>query len=235
LIGHTAPAEAGNKAGKITYQDLVPGGMAVGGVTSLIEGPTSPRESRKVMTQMFENYFLMTRTDIPFMRADRVRSAVGLDSYEAMLDHLQSTGEVTAPALASLRAALVDSVRYFVVARLEKEKVSRYTNKEDPDDDPQTDNSAIVKSAFRKLEVSFRIYDLRDGTLAWNTRQSHTESKETSAPASSKVFKPYTVAGMLESALSNEKGPADPQLPDAFGNLPTIFDKFLNKLPKKKE
>lgn len=235
LIGTAAPLEAGDKAGKITYQDLVPGGMAMGGVTSSIGGPTSERESREVMARMFENHFLITRTDIPFMGSDRVRAAVGLDSYEAMLDHVQLTGEVTAPALASLRAALVDSVRYVVVARLEREKVKRYKNEEDPDDDPQTENSEIVKTAYRILEVGFRVYDLRDGPLAWNTRQSGTESKETSMPADPKLFKSYTVAGILESALTDDMGPPDPQLQDTFANLPRIFDKFVSKLPKKKK
>jgi len=234
LIGSAAPLEARAKTGKITYRDLVPGGLAIVGVTSVVEGPTSERDSRKGMSRIFQNIFLETRRDIPLMGSDRVRSAVGLDSYESMLDHFQATGEVAAPELAALRVALVDSIRYVVVARLEKEKVNRYTSEVDPDNDPDTKNT-IVKTATRTIEAGFRVYDLRDGTLAWSTRQSCSVENETSAPAGSRLFKSSTVAGMLETVLSDEKGPADPRLADAFANLPEIFGKFASKLPGKKK
>jgi hypothetical protein len=235
LIGGAAPLEAGNKVGKITYQDLVPGGMAIGGVTSLIKGTTSQREYREVMAQTFEICFLRRRTDIPMMGADRVRAALGRDSYESMLDHFQLTGELTAPALATLKAALVDSVRYVVVARLEKEKVKRSASKVDPDDNPDTKNSEIVKTAERTVEVGFRVYDLRDGTMAWSTRQSGEESNVASAPADEPLFESHTVAGMLESIVSDEAAPADPPLQNTAGNLPRIFDKFAKKLPQGKK
>jgi hypothetical protein len=239
LIGNAAPLEAGNKAGKIRYQDLVPrdlvpGGLAMGGVTSVVGGPTSHRRSREIMALMFEDA-LSARTDIPLMRVDRVRWAVGPEAYESILDHYELTGDVVAPTLAALRAALVDSIRYVVFARLESDKVVTYKNEEDTDDDPHTDNSEIVKSAFRTVRAEFRVYDLRDGALAWDTRLSGTESAETSAPASGTLFKSWTVAGMLESALSNEEGPPDPQVGDTYRNLPGIFEKFMTKLPKKKK
>ena len=234
MTGIATPLEAGNKAGTITYQNLVPGGVAIVGVTSHLQGPTSPPESRGVMAKTFEEQFLMWREDIPLMGVDRVRSAVGPEPYEAMLDQVQSTGELSTPALASLKAALVDSVRYVVVARLERERVNRGTNEVDPDNDPDTKDSKIVNYINRIIDVTFRVYDLRDGTLAWNRHQTGTETRENSAPVGTTLFKSYTAAGILESVLSDEKGPPDPPLGDAFENLPGIFETFLKKLPKKK-
>src|SRR6188508_3048410 len=57
------------KAGTITYQNLVPGGMAIGGVTSRIKGRTSEPGSRETMAQMFEEAILNSRADVPLMGA----------------------------------------------------------------------------------------------------------------------------------------------------------------------
>ena len=119
-LGCAVRADAGGKAGTITYQNLVPGGIAIGGVTSRIDGPTSQPGSRESMARMFEESFLRLRADIPLMGADRVRSALGSGTYESMLDQFKSKGEVSASTLDSLRAALADSVRYLVVARVEE-------------------------------------------------------------------------------------------------------------------
>jgi len=183
---------------------------------------------------MFEESFLRLRADIPLMGADRVRSALGSGTYESMLDQFKSKGEVSASTLDSLRAALADSVRYLVVARVEKEKAFVYTAERDTDYDPQTDNSETFKIATRRVEVGFRTYDLHDGKLAWNARQTDFEEHEANVPKPSTIFKSYTVAGQLEPALSNEKVP-DPSMADVFRNMAVIFDNFTCALPKRKK
>jgi len=233
-LSWAARSEAGGKAGTITYQNLVPGGIAIGGVTSHIDGPTSQPGSRESMARMFEESFLQSRTDIPLMGADRVRSAVGGDTYESMLDQLKSRGEVSGSTLDSLRAALVDSVRYLVVARIEKEKALRYTVERDTDYDPKTYNFETFNIASRTVEVGFRVYDLHDGKLAWNVRRTDSEEQEARLPKPSTIFKSFTVAGQLETALSDDKGP-DPGMPDVFGNLAVIFDQFTRALPKRRK
>src|SRR6185436_7486947 len=115
------------KAGTITYQNLVPGGIAIGGVTSRINGRTSQPGSRETMAQMFEEAILNSREDVPIMGADRVRSAVGADTHESILDQFDLKGDMSASTLDTLRAALVDSVHYFVVARVEKDSEIRDT------------------------------------------------------------------------------------------------------------
>ena len=222
------------KAGTITYQNLVPGGIGVGGVTSCVKGRTSQPGSRETMAQMFAEAILNSRADIPLMGADRVRSAVGADTYESTLDQFQGRGELSASTLDTLRAALADSVRYFVVARVEKDDEYRDTVERDTDYDPKTDNSETFNTATRTVEVGYRVYDLREGKLAWKVRQSDSEVEEAKAPTTSTIFKPYTVAGMLETALSDDKGP-EPGMPDAFRNLAGIFRTFAKTLPKPKK
>ena len=232
-LSFAARCEA-RKAGTITYQNLVPGGIAIGGVTSCVKGRTSQPGSRETMAQMFEETILNSRADIPLMGADRVRSAVGADTYGSMLDQLQGKGELSASTLDTLRAALVDSARYFVVARVEKDNEYRDTVERDTDYDPKTDNSETFNTATRTIELRFQVYDLRDGKLAWKVRQTESEVEEAKAPSTSTIFKPYTVVGMLETALSDDKGP-DPGMPDAFRNLAEIFHTFAKALPKRKK
>ena len=234
FVGDPAPLQAGENTGRITYADLVPGGMGIAGVTSIIEGPTSQRESRGEMAQIFEKYFRKSRTDIPLMGADRVRSALGQDAYDSMLDSVQSTGGLSAPQLAALRSALVDSVRYVVVARLEREKIEHDKDEEDPDKDPKTQNSEVIKTTTRKVEVSFQVYDLRDGTPAWMTKRSGEESKWIRGPVDEPIFKSGSIAGMIESVVS-DPGPEYPEPKPTMANLPRIFDYFARLLPQAKK
>lgn len=233
-LGCAVRAEAGGKAGTITYQNLVPGGIAIGGVTSRINGPTSQPESRESMARMFEETILNARADIPLMGADRVRSAVGDDIYESMLDQFKWKGEVSSSTLDSLRTALADSVRYLVVAGIEKERTSHDTVERDTDYDFTTYNPKPFKVSTRTVEVGFRVYDLHDGKLAWQVRQIDSEEHEVEVPKPSTIFNPKTVAGLLESALSDDKMP-DPSMPDVFRNLAEIFEKFTRALPKRKK
>jgi hypothetical protein len=234
LVGGPAPAHAGDNTGKITYADLVPGGMAIAGVTSIIAGPTSQRESRAEMTQVFETNFRNSRTDIPLMGADRVRSALGQDAYDSMLDSAQATGGLSASELTAFRSALVDSVRYVVVARLEREKIEHDKEEVDPDNDPKTKNMEIVKTTTRKVEVSFEVYDLRDGTPAWMTKRSGEESKWIRGPMEEQIFKSGSIAGMIESVVS-DPGPGYPEPKSTMANLPRIFDYFARLLPHEKK
>jgi hypothetical protein len=235
LAGGPVPLHAGDNTGKITYADLVPGGMAIAGVTSIIEGPTSQHESRGEMAQIFETQFRTSRTDIPLMGADRVRSALGPDAYDSMLDSVQTTGGLSASELAALRSGFADSVRYVVVARLEREKIEHDNDQVDPDNDPKTENMEIIKTTTRKVEVSFQVYDLRDGTPAWMTKRSGEEGKSIRGPIDAPLFKSGTVAGMLESALGDPGGPEFPEPKPTMANLPRIFDYFARLLPQAKK
>jgi hypothetical protein len=229
-----ARSEAGGKAGTITYQKLVPGGIAIGGVTSRVNGPTFQPGSRESMARMFEGAILDARADIPLMGADRVRSAVGDDIYESMLDQFKWKGEVSASTLDSLRTALVDSVRYLVVAGIEKDWTSRDTAELDRDYDFSTYNPETFKVATRTVEVGFRVYDLHDGKLAWKVRQLVTVEEDVKVPKPSTIFSPKTVAGQIEISLSDDKVP-DPRMPDLSQNLAQIFEKFTRALPKRKK
>lgn len=222
------------KAGTITYQNLASGGIAVGGVTSRVKDSTSKPRSRGSMAETFE-VFLRSRADFPVMGADRVRSVVGADTHESMLDQFEWRGEVSPSMLDSLRAALVDSVRYLVVARIEKDEEDRDrdTIERDTDFDGKTDDSETFNTATRTVAVRFQVYDLREGKLAWNVRQTDSETAKAEVPKTPTIFKPYTVLGQLET-LSGDKGPV-PDMPDASWNLQRIFDIFTNALPKRKK
>jgi hypothetical protein len=168
------------------------------------------------------------------MGADRVRSAVGDDTYESMLDQFKLKGEVSGSTLDSLSAALVDSIRYLVVAGIEKEWTSRDIAERDTDYDLMTDNSEHFKTATRSVTVGFRVYDLHDGKQAWKVRQIDSEYNEAKVPEPSTIFSPKTVVGQLEAAMSDDKVP-DPSMPDVFRNLAEIFEKFTRALPKRKK
>lgn len=233
-LGCAATSEAGGKTGTITYQNLVPGGIAIGGVTSRTDGPTSQPGSRESMARVFEEALLDGRADIHLMGADRVRLAVGVDTYESMLDQFKLKGEVSISTLDSLRIALVDSVRYLVVARIEKEWSSRDIAERDTDYDLRTDNSEHFKTATRMVEAGFRVYDLHDGKLAWKVRQIDSEYNEVKLPETSTIFSKKTVVGQLEATFSDDKVP-DPSMPDVSRNLAGIFEKFTRALPKRKK
>jgi hypothetical protein len=233
-VSCAAPTKASGKAGTITYQNLVPGGIAIGGVTSRVDGPTSQPRSRESMARAFEGALRDQRPDIHLMGADRVRSAVGDDTYESMLAQFQLKGEVSVSTLDSIRAALVDSVRYLVVAGIEKERTLDYTTERDTDYDLTTDNSETFKVAMRTVEVGFRVYDLHDGKLAWKVRQIDSEENEEKVPKPSTIFSPKTVVGQLEAAGSEAKTPY-PSMPDVSQNLAAVFDKFTRALPKRKK
>jgi hypothetical protein len=228
-----APTKASGKAGTITYQNLVPGGIAIGGVTSRVDGPTSQPGSRESMARAFEGVLRDQRPDIPLMGADRVRAAVGDEIYESMLAQFQLKGEVSVSTLDSLRTALVDSVRYVVVARIERDDPIQDTTERDTDYDRTTDPETF-KTAMRTVVVGFRVYDLHDGKLAWKIRPIDSEVNETKVPKPSTIFSPKTVVGQLEIASSEDKVPY-PGMPDVTQNLAAVFDKFTRALPKQKK
>lgn len=228
-----AAPEASGKAGSITYQNLVPGGIAIGGVTSRVDGPSSQPGSRESMARAFEVALRGGRADVPLMGANRVRAAVGNGIYESMLAQFQLKGELSASTLDSLRAALVDSVRYFVVARVEKDYENHDTTERDTDYDLKTDNSETFKTSTHTVEIGFRVYDLHDGKLAWKFRPIDSQYNETKVSKSSTIFSPKTVVGQLEIASNEDKVP-NPAMPDLSRNLASIFDTFTRALPKRK-
>jgi hypothetical protein len=227
------PMEASAKAGTMTYQNLVPGGIAIGGVASRIDGPTSQPGSRESMARAFEGALRAARADIPLLGADRVRRAVGDEIHESMLAQFQLKGELSVSTLDSIRAALVDTVRYLVVARVEKDDAIHDTTERDTDYDRTTDPETF-KTAMRTVVVGFRVYDLHDGKLAWKFRPIDSEVNETKVPKPSTIFSPKTVVGQLEISSSEDKVPY-PDMPDVFQNLAEIFDKFARALPHRKK
>jgi hypothetical protein len=155
------------------------------------------------MALVFEEAILNARADIPLMGADRVRSAVGDDIYESMLDQFKWKGEVSASTLDSVRTALVDSVRYLVVAGIEKERTSHDIVERDTDYDFTNYNPKPFKVSTRTVEVGFRVYDLHDGKLAWPVRQIDSEENEVEVPKILTIFNQTCVRA--EATLSDDR------------------------------
>jgi hypothetical protein len=230
------PAEAEVKS--LSYADLVSGGVALGGVTTMIGDSISRRDNRFSMTDVVLTSFRARRGDLVLDGTDRVRAALGEEAYGSMLDHFERTAQLDPQSRLALAADSLGFDRYLMLARVEETDVDCDHEKAPPEENPvyshtlETEEMEIV-TVDRKVTVRFRIFDLRNGTLVWDTRHSKKVSIRDKVPKETRIFKGGSIAGMLEGTLSNH--PGDPPAPPVTSVLSKVAEKFAKKLPQKKK
>ena len=188
---------------------------------------------RPPLIAMLETVFAEERPDLPLIRAERVRNALGKTSYRRILLGYEYHGVIDTTSLREIADSLRGLARYVVVARVESDRL-RYSTRDESDADTLRIGRAFgVLVTGRNARVAVRLYDLYDRTIRLDARYAGT-AENLKAGAASSVRPPEPRSGINlrtpPQIVPQEEGYPDP--PELAAVVETPFRAFVRSLPK---
>jgi hypothetical protein len=220
-----------------TYERLIGGGMAVGGVVSLVH----TMDDEPAFVALYANMLSRELADeyAYIVPSGRVRLALGELTQDQMLASFRLTGVLDDSTLATLNTQL--ATRYCVLARMEDD-VTNHRIEESTVEEDKVTYEVTKYVADRTLAVEFTVYDLQRRVDVWsamlrasrsnaNTYKDPVEAQKTDESAIE------AVAGAVADAIltSDREYPDAPELGQVAEAVFSAFADALPDPPKKKE
>ena len=208
------------------YPALSQGGIAtVGG--AIIMGSWDDRVAqREPITKGLESAFRKKRKDLRIVGAADVRSAVGADAYDDLMDGFDRSGNLGEEELATLDSLVGDQARYAAFARVEDSSVSESESSDTSD----ADNPTTTHTATRTVHVGVQVFDLQSRRSVWTATLTGSKQNDTTQEEEeSGGFFADLLSGVVESLLGLDED--YPEAPTTASVLGGIFTKFAEELP----
>lgn len=167
---------------------LVQQGVVIGTVACARPERLVRETSTEELASSLQTRLLKRRPELKVLTPDSVELALGAEKYEEWTKSFQDTGLVRTEYFPEILSKLQDSVRYILVARVERDQVSTSNEK----------NEALVNGSFvkgekyvttRQTEMLFRLYDLETGTMEWKGHADTINERSQVGPSKDKVTK----------------------------------------------
>ncbi|MCZ6558242.1 MAG: hypothetical protein O7A69_10775 [SAR324 cluster bacterium] len=229
------------KSKDFTYNDIINGGMAIGGVFSIFEELSAKHKNRNATNLQLS--IQEEREDYPLTPMPEVRNTLGREKYETLMEEYATDGIFGKPALAELKSALKE--RFLVVVRIENDDIgdTQY-RREFPRKDARgriISTGGIKATIFREIKVTAHVYDLQKGKSVWNGLVS-SRGVESKLYPDRKTNKDVAVlAALVNLAKGKDINPDQrtllekyppPRPPPLFRLLPHAFEAFADELPE---
>ena len=217
----------------IDYPTFRSAPLGVGGMTTIIGPKESRAEGREARSSNLERMMISERGDLVVIPVGRVRSLLGDEEHDALLDRFESHGELDARSIAQADSALGSQIRFLLLGRIENESVSHDESESDPDNDSNTDNSDRKLKTTLSVRAGFHVYDLQTRHMVWSGAVVNSASNEAKRARDSESggsgFWGFmsTLVNVLDD--DDDKYPPPPEVDEV---LPGIFDALCEGLPK---
>jgi hypothetical protein len=215
-----------------TYEAVVSGKMAIGGVTSALT--KMPEEERNRYADMMRMSFLEKRETFTIVPAGFVAHFMGHPEYRHMLDEYRTYGRLS-DSLKEKVGARFTIARYIAFARIERDNISRSRTEETHDaSGEELEKKKTIMETTRSTEVSLNIYDLQTGVKVWSgaveeyavRKNEYVENKE------SKFFLIALFEAIIDAIF--ETPPEYPDPPSLDELLGRVFSGFARYLPEER-
>lgn len=221
------------------YEDIINGGMAIGGVFSIFEELTPKAKNRNATNLQLS--IQEEREDYPLTPMPEVRNTLGRDNYEKFMDEYATDGILSKPTLNQLKAGLKE--RFLVVVRIENDDIgeSNYSrvNARKDSRGRLVEKPGTMVRRNRTIIVTAHVYDLLKGKSVWNgqVKSWGTETKKYPLKTTSDLD---ALAALINLAQGGKLSADDrtimekyppPRPPPLFRLLPKAFEAFADELP----
>ncbi len=202
--------------------------MAVLGVVK----PQEVDQVRPPLIAMLETALSDERSDVPLVRSDRVREAMGKAPYRRILLAYEFQGVIDSAALREIAESLRRLARFVMVARVESDRLRYSTRARDDADTAAVRPDSIMAVTGRDARVSVQLYDLTKRALVLSGKYVGSSENKNLTPGSvaRRGQRPGVAVEVLPQVSPVDQGyPEPPQLARA---LEEPFRSFARGLPK---
>ena len=237
----TTSVKGVKKSKDFKYEDIVVGGMAIGGVFSNFEELTPKLKNRNATNLLLS--IQQEREDYPLTSMPEVRDALGVDNYEKYLDEYATDGILSKATLGKLKSGL--EVRFLAVVRIENDDIEKPSWEKRATRKNKSGNiiekEGILVTVHRTIIVTARVYDLQKGKSVWSgqVKSWGSEAKKYPFKRSSDIDALIALVNAVQgkgAKSKEEKTFAEdyppPRPPALHKLLPNAFETFADELPE---
>ncbi len=242
LAGCTTPVKGLYQEESFSYPNVQRGGLGVGGVVNAVDPGAYWEPMQRVGYAEVLWRALRDETEgLPLTSALTLSEAIGEENWRALLDRYRAQGRLD-PAGVALIGAHYHGARYLVLARLERNEVSR---EESDETKPQTEYDRKLKQEVetgrmertrtrttrRQLGASFQVLDLQNGGhTVWSGAIEKSASEQASK---SDLYDPKRrLAETIIDGLLQGDPPEFPEPPSFDALVERLFTGFAENMPK---
>ena len=209
-----------------TAKSLSQGKIAVGGVASAL-GDLDEGSSITYGNSL-RNQIIEKRENLKVTPVGAVASQMGKAEYKKLIDDFGRTGAIGPDGLNRLRDT-IQSVRYFVFARLEQDDVIKNRRRETVRDKKgKIISKSMLARVTRTVSATVSIYDVLSGKTVWSANLSSNKINQSKYDISTGLL---SLVEAVQGKTEDEKFPY-PDAPTIHTMLATVFSGVGDNLPK---
>ena len=240
LAGCGAKVSGVRESKDFKYDDIVKGGMAVGGVFSMFEEQSPKHFNRNATNLMFS--IQEEREDYPMTPVAAVRNALGQETFQRVGNEYATDGILSPQTLATLHKGV--QARFIVLVRIQSNQVgepswSHFTEQRDSRG-RVVQKERIHVERYREVKVAAQVYDLQMGKSVWNglvTSGARTQKDyPITQPGDLQALEMLIRAAQGKKLTDDERTTAEKYPPPGpaplFQLLPEAFKAFADRLPE---
>jgi hypothetical protein len=212
-----------------TYEAVRSGILAIGGVTSALEGLPGAKQNR--YANIMRMVFSQNRETFLIISAGTVANVLGHEEYRLMLNEYRTYGQLSDTMKRNLMTKF-NTARYVVFARIEKDEITQSQSEEIIYDDTgmEITGTKIILETTRSTDVSMITYDLWSGAIVWSGSVEECSSRSNSHVDRERINIFFEILMDIIFVLCLEY--PEPESMDT--QLEHIFSVFATNLPEEK-
>jgi hypothetical protein len=232
-----------NKDLKYLYRDpkfgtpnLVAGQVGICGVPSMVGSWEEWYPRRDELADILQDCMNKGIPGLSIMPADSIRSTLGEENYEDMLDAYELLGNMDAISLIRLDSVLAGSPRYIIMARIEGIQFREKTQKDTETLGEETITVGFFLRTALRVAIGLDIYDIPAGTCVWSGQI--TKSKDSPAvydPDSDREGTGSFLGDIVKAGVDGLTGKdkvKHPPPPELSPVVTDVFNAFTMALPR---
>jgi hypothetical protein len=251
LAGCATKVTGVRQAEGFTFDAVIAGKMAIGGVYSNFEDLTDQEKSRHATNLRIAIQEKQSKYEVTPM--PELRNRYGKEEFEKIMQEFRVDGILSTEAVAKLRSKSPE--RYVALVRIEEDQKGEAIWRQVSGQQATQERSATVRgrtktvettrtvsepqvvvTRARTLKVTGAVYDLKDGKKVWDGLVTTTRTNRLEYP----ISKAPGGLAALARALSGTPEPSDkpkqeiyppPDAPSLFELLPEAYEGFAKALP----
>lgn len=208
-----------------TYQAVVNGKMAVGGVVSSISQLNNSQ--RNNYANVLRSQFINERETFQVAPVSSVINALGQEEYGQMLNDYKNSGGIDDSWLKKLSIKV--KARYVIFTSIQSDDVENTRERL---------GGKVVSRSIRRVSATMNIYDLQQKYAAWSgtvNQQKTRESKYDEQKESDLIVLIKVIKGATKTQKSDDDLYPYPQPPRSNEVVARVFEGFGENMPEKED
>lgn len=230
LVGCAAHVSGLQHDKSFNYNAVKAGGIAVGGVTSIIDQVSE--QELNYFGELYRRQIVEERGEFRVVPVGKIANGLG-DDYQPLMEGFRAHGVVDEKSVSQLRQLNLPA-QYVIFSRIEDHYVEE-NNSESPvfdkDGKEVKNKTNVTLSTVANVTAFTRIYDRQTGKSVWSGSVTQSKTNENSFESySGSSFKKALADAIIGDIAESREQPPEPEFNDV---LSQVFRGFAENLPKK--